>query len=655
MDFFELQHQAKVKTKKLVFFFVLAVVLIIAVINLITFHLGNNFGQFQLTAKEWFSSPWFFAVTFGTIAVILMGSIIRSFQIRGGGQAVAKMVNARAIKMHTKDKLERRLINVVEEMSIASGMPVPAIFVMDNEMGMNAFVAGLVPSDTVLVVTQGLLEKLDRQELQGVVAHEFSHIFNADMRMNVRLIAILGGILAIGQLGYFLLRSMRHSSHRRRSSNSKNNQMGMVILGAAITLLVVGYIGLFFGRLIKAAISRQREFLADASAVQYSRDSMGIANALYQIKTNGSKGSLLDSSHAEDMSHMCFGSALKFTAFSGLLATHPPIDERISTLVPGYRSKAGSRIKQQQTRQNTEPGNEQFSAISNFSESQVNAEQVQPSSQASEDALHIINPDQIVQQIGTVNPEQLNQAIEIHKNIPDELLEVAHYDQTADLLILSIIISKSEDDNNAALNAVVDKLTTKQIDAIKEYAQVIRTLDSKLILPLIELTMPVLKQSDAVQKKQLLACASLLITADKHIKPFEFFLYALLRKNLSQKDANFNNKEIRKFKPVLKDIEYLLNVLIATSGHLDVTNVSAAMKSFDANWQISDLQTYDAYQLDKSLKRLNQLTPLLKKPLMQTLAEIIMQDEVVNNDELELIRTVGIYLECPIPTLTPQN
>jgi len=318
MDFFEHQHKAKQKTKLLVFYFVLAVVLIIAVINTVVFILGNNSGQFQISIKEWLLSPWFAGITLGTLLVIFLGSLIRGIQISGGGQSVAKMVNARAINMNSKDKLERRLINVVEEMSIASGMPVPSLFIMDEEMGMNAFVAGLVPSDTVLVVTEGLLEKLNRQELQGVVAHEFSHIFNADMRMNVRLIAILGGILALGQLGYFMLRSMRYRSYRRSSSNSGNNQMGLVIIGVAIALLVVGYIGLFFGRLIKAAISRQREFLADASAVQYSRDSMGIANALYQIKTNG-KGSLLDSSHAEDMSHMCFDYLRLSTSLSMLI------------------------------------------------------------------------------------------------------------------------------------------------------------------------------------------------------------------------------------------------------------------------------------------------------------------------------------------------
>jgi Zn-dependent protease with chaperone function len=652
MDFFEHQHQAKKKTKKLVFFFVLAVVLIITVINIIVFLMGNNFGQFQLSAKEWFYSPWFLAATLGTLAVIFIGSLIRSFQTRGGGQAVAKMVNARAIKMNTKDKYERRLINVVEEMSIASGMPVPALFVMDEEMGMNAFVAGLVPSDTVLVVTKGLLEKLDRQELQGVVAHEFSHIFNADMRLNVRLIAILGGILALGQLGYFLLRSMRYSSHRRRSSNSKNNQMGMVIFGAAITLLIVGYIGLFFGRLIKAAISRQREFLADASAVQYSRDSMGIANALYQIKTNGSKGSLLDSSHAEDMSHMCFGSALKFTAFSGLLATHPPIDERISTLVPGYRSKAGARKNKEQTQQNSESSfTNQDSAISSFSDSTSTTQQTTISPHHSEDALQIINSEQLVEQIGTMKPEQLEQAVVIHQSIPDKLIEAAHYDQTADLLILSIIASKSEDEISLALSSVLVKLSTKQIETIKEYYHVVKRLEPNLILPLIELSMPVLKQAESEQKKNLLACASLLITADKQIKPFEFFLYALLRKSLSQKDAGFNNKEIRKFKPVLEDIEYLLAVLISASGHISTTAVATAMKSFDAKWQVSSTQSYDAYQLDKSLKKLNQLAPLLKKPLMQTLAEIVIQDGKITNAEIELIRSVGIYLECPVPPL----
>jgi len=464
-----------------------------------------------------------------------------------------------------------------------------------------------------------------------VVAHEFSHILNADMRMNVRLIAILGGILALGQLGYFMMRSMRFSG-RRRSSSGSNNQMGLVIIGTAVALLVVGYIGLFFGRLIKAAISRQREFLADASAVQYSRDSMGIANALYRIKTNG-KGSLLDSSHAEDMSHMCFGSALKFSAFSNMLATHPPIDERIKTLVPGYN-----------------PPNDNHRESANIDDSVLHSSFA--NQQPIEDALEITTPEQLVDQIGQLQPQQLVQAEVIHQSIPTQLIDYAHSLNDANLLILGLIIAGSDDHINNLTATVSEQLTTEQISTIENLVPTIELLAQNLKLPLIEMTIPVLKQFDKTDKKQLLACASLLISADNKINPFEFFLYALLRKNLSRKDADFNGTIFRKYNQVLGDIQYLTSILASASGNKSSEIVSTAMKSFDPAWKTPDiLPTYNANQLNKSLNRLNRLAPMLKKPLMQTLAEIVMMDGEIKTAEIELLRTTGIYLECPVPPL----
>ncbi|MCP4272913.1 MAG: M48 family metallopeptidase [Gammaproteobacteria bacterium] len=636
MDFFEQQHLAKRKTRLLVFYFVLAVVLICAVLNFAAFQIGNISGHFLLTWKQWFVSPWFFYITGGTLLIIVLGSILRGIQISGGGHSVAKMVNARAVSMDSKDKLERRLINVVEEMSIASGMPVPSLFIMDNEAGMNAFVAGQAPSDTVMVVTQGLLENLNRQELQGVVAHEFSHIFNADMSMNVRLIAILGGILALGQLGYFLLRSLRYKSYRRRSSSSSSNQMGLVVVGVAITLLAVGYIGLFFGRLIKAAISRQREYLADASAVQYSRDSMGIANALYRIKNNG-RGSLLDSSHAEDMSHMCFGNALNFSAFSNMLATHPPIDDRIKKLVPGYRS-----INQERGSSLNIDGDAAAVGIvagaSGFAGS---------SSGSSANSA-----EQLINQVGQLNPEHMAQASMIRKNIPQSLRDAAHGSKTADLLILAIIAAETDDTFENMISAINKRLNEDQLAKIKDYLIETKELSNPLILPLIEMAMPALKQATEDDKKNLLACSSLLIRADMTIKPFEFLLYALLRKHLSQADAKFSQTVFRKYKPLLNDIQFLISVLSEAGGELDRTAVTMAMQSFDPDWQVPDeLPGYDASQLNKSLQRLNRLTPLLKKPLMQTLAEIVMQDGEIKTAEIELLRATGIYLESPIPPL----
>jgi len=541
--------------------------------------------------------------------------------------------------MDSKDKLERRLINVVEEMSIASGMPVPSLFILDNEEGMNAFVAGQAPSDTVMVVTRGLLENLNRQELQGVVAHEFSHIFNADMRMNVRLIAILGGILALGQLGYFLLRSLRYKGYGRRSSGSSSNQMGLVVVGIAIALLAVGYIGLFFGRLIKAAISRQREYLADASAVQYSRDSMGIANALYRIKNNG-RGSLLDSNHAEDMSHMCFSNALNFSAFSNMLATHPPIDDRIKKLVPGYRSK-----------------NQERGASLNINGDAVAVGIVDGAGSAAifagvSTGGSVNSAEQLINQVGQLNPEHMAQASIIRKKIPQTLRDAAHGSKTADMLILAIIATATDDSFENIVSTIDKRLDAEQIVKIKDYLAEVKNLSNQLILPLIEMTMPALKQSTEDAKKNLLACSSLLIKADNQVNPFEFFLYALLRKHLSQADAKFSQTVFRKYKPVLNDIEFLVSVLSEAGGALDKNAVTLAMQSFDSDWQVPDeLPGYDASQLNKSLQRLNRLTPLLKKPLMQTLAEIVMQDGEIKTAEIELLRATGIYLESPIPPL----
>ncbi len=279
--------------------------------------------------SQWFSHPLTLGISLFTLLVMVCGCLFKIWKLRRGGKGLAAMLGARPIDPDTRHSDEKKLINVVEEMSIASGIPAPQLYVLDKEEAINAFVAGFRPSETVLVVTHGTLKKLDRDELQGVIAHEFSHIFNADMRLNLRLIAVLAGILALGKIGEFMLRG----SSRRSSSNRKGNSLVLV----ALALVVVGYLGLFFGRLIKAAISRQRELLADASAVQFTRNPAGLAGALIKIR-NGN-GSHLDSVHAEDMSHMCFGETLGFR-FRNLLATHPPLDERLGALGSDWVARA---------------------------------------------------------------------------------------------------------------------------------------------------------------------------------------------------------------------------------------------------------------------------------------------------------------------------
>jgi len=279
MDFFERQDQARRSTRRLIAYFMLAVILIILSIYIagITIFFGFNVNADPELPFQWWNPDLFLWITGATLCVVVIGSLYKIFALSKGGEVVARWLGGRLIDSSTSDPQERRLLNVVEEMAIASGTPVPSVFLLEEEKSINAFAAGFTPADAVIGVTRGTLQILSRDELQGVIAHEFSHILNGDMRLNIRLIGVLNGILVIAMIGYVIL------SGTRTSSSRKNGGGAAAILAFGAALLVIGYVGVFFGKLIKSAVSRQREFLADASAVQFTRDPDGIAGALKKI------------------------------------------------------------------------------------------------------------------------------------------------------------------------------------------------------------------------------------------------------------------------------------------------------------------------------------------------------------------------------------
>jgi len=317
MDFFESQDSARRNTGRLILLFGLAVISLILITNFLVM-LIFGFLSTEMTSVGALT-PWqfnwqvFAMVGVLVAAVIILGSLYKIVSLSGGGARVAEMMNGRLLVAGTGDLLERRLMNVVEEIAIASGTPVPPVYVLE-EAGINAFAAGYSPSDAVIGVTRGAIETLNREQLQGVIAHEFSHILHGDMRINIRLIGILHGIMVLGIIGYYL---MRGSSVRSRSKDSG----GVVMLG--LGLLVIGYVGTFFGNLIKAAVSRQREFLADASAVQFTRNPQGIAKALMRIGQHSQRSYMAHPSSRE-ISHALFEEGTH-SALSGLYATHPPL------------------------------------------------------------------------------------------------------------------------------------------------------------------------------------------------------------------------------------------------------------------------------------------------------------------------------------------
>ena len=340
MNFFEAQDSARRSTTLLILLFVLAIAFLLALSNFLIFEF-LYFQQYQTLTLSLSQLDLVFDADLCTVLCaaillfIILGSVYKLLQLSAGGSVIAQHLGGVIIPRSSSDPLHKKILNIVEEMAIASGAPVPQVYIL-NEPGINAFAAGWKTTNVVIGITQGALERLTRDELQGVIAHEFSHIFNGDMRLNIRLIAILHGILMIGMLGRMILRSLRYV---RTSRNSKGGgQAVLLIVGIGGALAVVGYSGTFFGNWIKSLISKQREYLADASAVQFTRSSEGIANALKKIG-GAIPGSALLANSVDEYSHAYFAKgdtgALSLFSFS----THPPLKQRILRIEPGWDGK----------------------------------------------------------------------------------------------------------------------------------------------------------------------------------------------------------------------------------------------------------------------------------------------------------------------------
>ena len=336
MDFFEHQDLARRNSRKLVFLFILALLGVVVSVYLlmavaVTGYNGQIAGPDQGIDLVALLTNWqiLALVGGGTLLVVGGACAYRISGLSGGGQIVASSLGGRPLNHDTRDRDERRILNVVEEMAIASGIPVPPVYLLE-EKGINAFAAGYSPQDAVIGVTRGCVQTLTRDELQGVIAHEYSHILNGDMRMNIRLIGFVYGIMVIGLIGWQIFRIALYSGGRRRSKDS--NPIPLVAVGGG--LIVIGAIGTFFGNWIKSSISRQREYLADASAVQFTRNPDGIGGALKQI--GGSTGlGILQHSSAPEFSHMFFARGVT-GMLSSMFTTHPPLEQRIRRIEPRW-------------------------------------------------------------------------------------------------------------------------------------------------------------------------------------------------------------------------------------------------------------------------------------------------------------------------------
>jgi len=633
-DFFEQQDLARRHTSRLVFAFALAVVAIVALLYAFAVAVVGYQGVDRALGTPtwnlaWWSPELLLQVGVATLLVVGGGSLFKILQLRGGGRAVAESLGGRRVHPDTRDPKERILLNVVEEMAIASGTAAPPVYLLAKEEGINAFAAGFTPGDAVIGVTRGCVEALSRDQLQGVVAHEFSHILNGDMRLNIRLIGVVHGILVIGILGYSLLRMAAFGGHRRR--DDRGNPLPLLAIG--LGLMVIGFVGTFFGNWIKASVSRQREFLADASAVQYTRNPDGIAGALKVIGGFAS-GSRLRHPNAPEASHLFFSRGVA-GLLGSIFATHPPLAERIRRLDPGFDPATLSESRPSSPR----PG---------FGGAAAGLAAGAPAASAFE-------------QIGAPTPAHLDYARQLIARIPPAVTEAAHSAYGARAVVYGLLLDAGVDADvrGAQLARLRDRADAGVARETERLRPLLATLGPELRLPLIDLAVPALRELTEDQYRVFRANVDALAEADGRIQLFEWTLRRILAHHVGSEFARSAPARVRF--SALSAVEDACAVVLSLLAHAGGRGEAAAEAAFAvAARELPEISP--AFRpagrchlgdFDEALAQLSSSAPLLQERVLHAAAVCVAADRAVNVAEAELIRAAADTLGCPIPPLLP--
>ncbi len=640
MNFFDAQDHARRSTRRLVFLYLLATAgIVISVALVVGFAYSITYYSFPPSDGDYGTHMARSPAVFGgaavfTLLVIGIATLVKTQQLRAGGGRVAQDLGGTLVGENNMDQLHQRLRNVVEEMALASGVPVPEIYVLEQERGINAFAAGYAPEDAAVAVTRGALEILNRDELQGVIAHEFSHVLNGDMRLNIRLMGVLFGIIVLTIIGRRILFSMRHVRSR---DGAKLVAVGMV---AAVGLLVVGGLGVFFARIIKASVSRQREYLADASAVQFTRQTSGIASALKKIGGYES-GSHFQVADPEEVSHMLFGTGTKF---SGLFATHPPLTARIQALEPGFRPDEYPHVDYR-----TERAVRQVAAAEQYAGVAAMAASVATD----------VSPDKVANNVGHPSHEQVEFAGKLRQSIPEVLYAAAHSPNNAYLLTIALILDRSGRVLERQLSLAYEQLGEQRANLVRRYYDELRKISGGYRLPLLEIAFPALRQRQAAELEYLIDLARRLIEVDGDVDLYEYCFNRVLVSSLQRAmhPARKPKRRSARRAPV-RDAAVDLLRIIAHHGHEGDDDgeraFRAGLKVFgnwasDADYDVA--REFSAPVFDKQLDLLAALNGDGRQMLIKAITAVIAEDGKLTSVESDLMRAVCVTLECPLPPI----
>ena len=643
MDFFGRQAEARRASRWLVLLFMLAVIAVVVAVNAVVLTavavLAAEAPGAPVTVvpdEVWLTAhPGTVALTtLVVLGVVGFASLYRTSALSAGGGAVATSLGGQRVTSDTVDPLRRRLLNVVEEMAIASGVPVPEVYVLEHEPGINAFAAGYNPANAAVTVTRGALVHLNRTELQGVIGHEFSHVLNGDMRINTRLIGMLFGLLVISMIARLVLR------HAPRGGTGRKGGAVAIIFVAALAVLVLGYIGLFFGRLIQAAVSRRRESLADASAVQFTRDPAGLRDALVKIGALA-EGSVIVDADAEEVAHMLFAPGV-----SRFFATHPPLVERIRTIDPRF-DEGEFEVVRRRLRDAATFGEPQAEAGS-----QVDAAHRLGELLAGGIAL---GPAAVADLVGNPGTPHLQAAQDLHGALPPAIVAATRQPGPAAAMFLALALDAHAETRGRQLAFIGQQLGPGPMQAVQGLLPAVDSLQAVQRMPALLRTFPALRQFGHRERDRLLRLLNALLSREGGVSVYAYALRKLAQVQLRDELEPRARPGGRSLQGASDDLKVLFSVL-ADSGQSDV---GQAQQAYAAGMQ--HLLPHDPPEfrrsvnwpsrLDAALNGLDRLAPAAKEALVGALVRTISYDHRMTVEESELLRAVCASVHCPLPPL----
>lgn len=638
MNFFEQQDHARRQTRVLLLLFALAVIAIVLAVNfamalICIYAQGGSFSGHHDYPRGFFATN-----TLITLILIGGGTLLEMFNLRDGGDAIARMAGARMVALNTRDTFERRLLNVVEEMALASGIACPKVYLMDREDSINAFAAGYNPNEAVIVMTRGSLDRLTRDELQGVVGHEFSHILNGDMRLNIRLVGVLFGIQMFADFGRQIMESGVLATEEDTLSK-RRTPLHVILFVVGATLFAIGYIGLFFGRIIKSAVSRHREFLADASAIQFTRNPDGLGNALRKIgglMQTGRAVSQIQHRNAEQLSHF-FLTAVRPGLLEGLFATHPSLSERLHRIYGRNMDMLDAPSIRK----------------SDVAASQTMRADIAYAATPFVDA--VANADAISAGIVAVARQAYGDSTLVKIRLCTQIDQAVHNPYVAPLLVYALLLDSAQE-NSPQHQYLIEHLPG-QAAQVMQLATAIKSLPVNARLPLLDLMMPALRQLPMVDRDAMLAHIERMIASDRHVSLNEFVLQTVLVRRLAAQA----NRAVRVKYSSETELKQECHILFSLVAHVaapllkqPATSLLMRAADFSPHLFLSEKDLIGIAELSYgrikiALDKTNQLAPLANPALIKSLLAIAGEQSPLPLPLADLLRAICAAIEAPMP------